>query len=59
MRLNDKAAASGLAAVTVPAAVTITNGQIQNQVSAAIRTVTASVATVPVSIAAVAAGFPY
>uniref|UniRef100_A0A0V0G6T6 Putative c3h1-type zn-finger protein n=1 Tax=Triatoma dimidiata TaxID=72491 RepID=A0A0V0G6T6_TRIDM len=58
MRLNDKAAASGLAAVTVPAAVTITNGQIQNQVSAAIRTVTASVATVPVSIAAVAAGTP-
>ncbi|XP_014250727.1 zinc finger CCCH domain-containing protein 10-like [Cimex lectularius] len=56
MRLTDKT--QGLTAVTVPAAVTITNGQIQPQVSAAIRTVTASVATVPVSIAAVAAGTP-
>ncbi|BET00030.1 ZnF_C3H1 [Nesidiocoris tenuis] len=56
MRLSDKA--QGLTAVTVPAAVTITNGQIQPQVSGAIRTVTASVATVPVSIAAVAAGTP-
>uniref|UniRef100_A0A0K8SAN6 C3H1-type domain-containing protein n=1 Tax=Lygus hesperus TaxID=30085 RepID=A0A0K8SAN6_LYGHE len=56
LRLTDKA--QSLTAVTVPAAVTITNGQIQPQVSGAIRTVTASVATVPVSIAAVAAGTP-